>query len=340
MTPAAGAGIEYVLPIRCDSGEDLAELTGYLMTVSTVAEVTVVDGSAPAAFARHERAWSALFRHLPPDPWPGRNRKVAGVVTGVFRARHERVVIADDDVRYRPEQIRMIAGLLEGADLVRPQNVFRPLPWHARWDTARILLNRAFGSDYPGTFAVRAGLFRAMGGYDGDVLFENLQLMRSIRAAGGRVLDAPGLYVARRPPDTRRFLEQRVRQAYDDFAQPVRLVGEASLLPMLVAGIATGRGWLPASVAAALACGLAEIGRRRAGGTAEFPASSAWWAPAWVLERAICVWLAVGQRLRGGVRYRGSRIPAAARPPSARFARSREGHRTGPVQILRGEGAG
>jgi len=36
---------------------------------------------------------------------------------------------------------------LAGADLVGPQNFFDPLPWHARWDSARTLLNRASGGD-------------------------------------------------------------------------------------------------------------------------------------------------------------------------------------------------
>ena len=58
---------------------------------------------------------------------------------------------------------------------------------------------------------------------------------------------------------------------------------------------------------------LAELGRRRAGGRAVFPASSSLLAPVWVLERGVCAWLAVLQRLRfGGVRYGDAVIPLAA----------------------------
>lgn len=308
--------MEYVLPIRFGPGVDIEELTGYLRRIAAVADVTVIDGSDPDLFALHSHAWLGLVRHLPPDPWPGRNRKVAGVVTGVFRARHDRVVIADDDVRYRAEQITQIAALLDRVELVRPQNVFSPLPWHARWDTARMLVNRAFGADYPGTFALRAGVFQRMGGYDGDVLFENLQMIRSLRAAGARELRAGGLYVSRLPPAPGHFLEQRIRQAYDDFAQWPRLLWEATWLPMLT-GLAVYR---PRRLlwAALSACLVAEIGRRRSGGSAHFPASSALWAPLWVTERAACVWIAIGIRMRGGVNYRGTRISAAARPLSPR----------------------
>jgi hypothetical protein len=57
----------------------------------------------------------------------------------------------------------------------------------------------------------------------------------------------------------------------------------------------------------------AELGRRRAGGAAYFPATSSLLAPVWVFERGVCAWLAVLQRLRfGGVRYGDSVIPVAA----------------------------
>ncbi|MER7475393.1 glycosyltransferase family 2 protein, partial [Micromonospora sp. NPDC000018] len=58
---------------------------------------------------------------------------------------------------------------------------------------------------------------------------------------------------------------------------------------------------------------LAEAGRRRAGGTAVFPPTTALAAPFWVLERGTCGWLALGRRLLfGGVRYAGGRVRRAA----------------------------
>ncbi|MCF0095070.1 glycosyltransferase family 2 protein [Micromonospora sp. MH99] len=305
----------YVLPLRWRTDSGLDELTGYLRRLSGLVEVIVVDGSPPELFARHAAAWQGLVRHLPPDPaGRGLNGKVVGVHTGVDAAHHEHVVIADDDVRYDEAGLRAVHRLLGRVDLVRPQNYFDPLPWHAWWDTGRTLLNRALGNDYPGTLAVRRSTFRAMGGYDPDVLFENLELIRTVRAYGGVEAAPPGLYVRRLPPDATHFRGQRVRQAYDDLAQPARLLTALAVLPALAAAVASRRPRLLLGTAVAVVA-VAEVGRRRADGGIVFPPSTSLAAPLWLLERGICSWLALAQRvLHGGVRYGDRRIRRPARP--------------------------
>lgn len=52
------------------------------------------------------------------------------------------------------------------------------------------------------------------------------------------------------------------------------------------------------------------------------PPTVALWAPLWVLERGVCVWLAVGGRLvQGGTGYHGRTIQVAAHSPRALRAR-------------------
>lgn len=321
---------EYVLPLKWSDHEDAHELTTYLRQLTGWLDVTVVDGSNDSTYERHAELWGAWVRHIRPAPRPGRNGKVAGVVTGVFAARHESVIIADDDVRWDRDGLHRALVLLAEADLVRPQNVLRPLPWHARWDTARSLVNRAFGADYPGTYVLRRSLFVAAGGYDGDVLFENLEMSRTLRAAGGREIRANALYVCRRPPTARHFLGQRTRQAYDDLAQPARLIVECALLPL--AALLASRLSRPnvahaapmaVGVAFAAAIAVGEVGRRRAGGSDVYPATSALWTPLWLAERAVCVWLAVAHRLGGGMPYAGQRILVAAHSNRQLRARTR-----------------
>jgi hypothetical protein len=234
-------------------------------------------------------------------------------LTGLRLAGNELVVIADDDVRYDDQGLEQMVQVLAGADLVRPQNYFGPLPWHARWDTARILLNRALGSDFPGTLGVRRSFLRSVGGYDGDVLFENLELIRTVTAGGGRVVDAPALFVRRRPPTVARFLEQRPRQAYDDWAQPIRFAGFLAAGPAIVAMARHRRRGLVLAAGSAIL--LAGLGRSRDGGREVFDRLSPFLAPLWIGERAVLVWLALIRRLAGhGSPYAGAFIRRAANP--------------------------
>jgi len=330
---AAEPGVSYVLPLRWTRPGPVEELAAYLrLLADEVDEILIVDGSPEPLFRRHATALGGVGRHLPPhrelDFAMG---KVNGVVTGMRECRHERVVIADDDVRYDRAALRRTVALLGRADLVRPQNYFDELPWHARWDTARSLLNRVFTGDldfpvgdFPGTLAVRREAFFADCAYDGDALFENLELMRTIRAAGGTVLTPLDLYVARHPPSAGHFVSQRVRQAYDDFAMPARLCAFLTLAPLAAASVRRGRG-RGLAVAALASIGVAEVGRSRAGGARHFPLSGSLLAPAWIAERSLCSWLALVARRRGGVRYGEGRIILAATPMRRLRRRSRRG---------------
>lgn len=307
--------LTYVLPLRWNDDSRLDEMTLYLRWLAQHVEVIVADGSEPELFGKHDRAWGSCVNHIRPDPdLAFRNGKVDGVTSGMRRAAHDKVVVADDDVRYDLDALQRIEALLDEFDLVRPQNYFTPVVWHAVWDSARTLLNRGTGADFPGTLALRKTLFERTGGYDGDVLFENLELMRTIKAAGGSEIAPLDLYVRRVPPATAHFLGQRVRQAYDEFALPRRLALWLAIVPLL--GYAIRRRAAGAiGLAAVGAVAVAERGRRRGGGIRYFPFAASLCAPGWLLERGVCMWLALAQRvLKGGVAYRDGVIDRAATP--------------------------
>jgi hypothetical protein len=301
----------YLLPIRRHpgSGPPPAELTTYLADVARRHPLVIVDGSDERTFNDAHSVWSGFACHVRPDAdLACRNGKVHGVLTGLRRATTDRVVIADDDVRYDAAALDRAVALLEHHEVVVPQNFFDPLPWHAVWDTARTLVNRAIGHDYAGTVALRRS---RIDGYDGDVLFENLELIRTVEAAGGRKIAPLDLYVRRLPPTTTHFFSQRVRQAYDDFARPSRLAVSLTLLPAVLLAPA-GKRLARAGALSALFVIIAERGRRRQGGRAVFPARASLLAPLWVAERSLCSWIALWLRLRGGCPYAGGRLRRAA----------------------------
>lgn len=312
--------ITYVLPLRWTYPGPIDRLAAYLECLSTkVDEIWVVDGSPSESFGEHRSSLPEGVHHVRPDGGArGVNGKVDGVTTGIRLSRNEFVVIADDDVRYDGERLARIGALLENADLVRPQNYFGLWPWHAVWDGPRSLINRVVtgdpefpSGDFPGTLGIRRSVFLRIGGYDPDALFENLELMRTVLAGRGRVATPLDLFVEREPPTSRHFLSQRVRQAYDDHAMPFRAATFLFLIPAAVALPGAKRIAFMATVAGA-SVGLAEIGRRRAGAARHFPGIASLCAPAWIAERSVCAWLALGAMALGGVRYGNSRVSLAA----------------------------
>jgi len=307
----------YVLPIRRDDAPAPPELSVYLHWLSTMLPVIVVDGSPRAIFAAHASAWRDVVQHVPVDAdlLNLKNGKVAGVLTGVRHARHDALILADDDVRHDAASLAALVRALDSADVVRPQNFFAPLPWHAAWDSGRILVNRALDGDWPGTLAVRRSALLATHGYSGSVLFENLELVRTVVAAGGREHLAREILVRRLPPSSRHFWKQRVRQAYDEFARPWRLVAQLALFPTLALLSYAGE-WFVLAGGVVMVIALAEGGRRRDGGRRCFRAWASMLAPLWVLERSVTAWLALATRIvHGGVAYAGGRLARAATSP-------------------------
>jgi glycosyl transferase family 21 len=311
--------LSYVLPLRA-ACVPTDEFIAYVNSLSRLAEVILVDGSDESVFAAIDARFGAGIRHLAPDAdLEGvANGKVRGVLAGLRVASHEAIVIADDDVRHTPESLSAMLSALAGADIVRPQNFFSPLPWHARVDTARTLINRMTGGDWPGTLGVRRSTLRQTGGYDGNVLFENLELVRTVVAGGGRFASLDSLFVRRLPPKTLHFWNQRVRQAYDEFARPFRLIVALSVMPAVLALVLSQRAVTALALLTVGPIVIAELGRRRSAGRQVFPLSASLCAPLWVVERATCAWLAVASRvIVGGIRYNGRILATAAHSPRA-----------------------
>jgi len=315
---------EVVIPLRWDGtrdrGGELTDLASYLSWLVARVDVTVVDGSERQSVHYHRAVFPVGVRVIRPIG-QGRNGKVLGAVTGIRAARHELVILADDDVRYDWTALTAVLAALADADIVRPQNVYRDWPWCARWDMSRALIARTVGADWPGTFGVRQSAVTTMGGWDPDVLFENLEMLRTARGAGRRVANRPGIVVSRSAPSSRQFWSQRLRQAYDDLAQPPRLVLELAIAPAL---FLLRRQPRALAVVVLLAVAAAELGRRRFRAL-DIPADVPLWTPLWLAERGLLVWVALVVRGCGGVSYHGRRLATAAHPQAVLSRRASHG---------------
>ena len=299
----------YLLPIRRVRANpaEAEEFASYFRGLADAGcEVLVVDGSPREVFDAHARAWQGACRHVAVDPkYKYLNGKVNGVHTGVDLAACERVVLADDDIRYRAADIERACALLERHEMIRPQNYLAPLPWWARTESARMLINRGTlrAGDYPGTCAFRRSACLRVGHYDGDVLFDNEEIVRHFALQGADVLCATDFFILKRPPTFLKWMEQRPRQAYEDFVMRGKTVLFASLVPAALAlGLLAGAAWALAfaAVVALVAWLVALRGLLRDRAYRFFPAGTFLYAPLWVLERALSVYWAFYWRARYG----------------------------------------
>jgi hypothetical protein len=299
--------------VRFDAREAEGFADYFRLLAGAGCEVLVVDGSPREVFAAHAAVWRDACRHAPVDPqYKYLNGKVNGIHTGVSLASQDRVILADDDIRYTAEDVRRMSRLLDDCEMVRPQNYLRPLPAWARTEAARMLINRAWiaEGDYPGTLGVRREAMLRVGHYDGDVLFDNEEIVRHFRARGARICYARDFFLLKHPPSFRKWVEQRPRQAYEDFVMRAKTLFFAAL-PFAFALLWLAFGWRGALLfVLAVAAGSALIAARGLGDGAArfFPAWVCAYAPLWAAERTLSTYWAFYWRVaRGGYPF-GDRL--------------------------------
>jgi hypothetical protein len=307
----------YLLPVRRNSfsAPESNEWRAYFHEVSTAGcDIIVVDGSPGEIFAQHEAVFGNIVTHLRVDRHFGHlNDKVNGVHTGMAFTRANKIILADDDIRYTSETLSTVLRLLEIYEVVRPQNFLFPLPWWARIEAARMLINRGTlrFADYPGTCAFRRDAFMRAGDYDGDVLFDNEEIIRNFARQNLSIAYATNLFVRKRPPTFQKWLEQRPRQAYEDFGLRIKTSLFAAILPLAIA-LATLFGprsllvYITALVFISLALALRGWIRGRA--RRVIPQGAIFFAPLWLMERSVSTYVAFYWYLvRGGYPF-GDRL--------------------------------
>src|SRR5687767_11667746 len=204
----------FIVPIRRVAVDlpEIKRLSNYFRSLNRAGcEVLIVDGSPKLVFEEHAKSWQSFSKHVAPDPkYTYLNGKVNGVHTGIDLASCERIFQAEDGIRYTAADVNRMCELLNSFELVRPQNFIAPSPWWARLENARILINRGVlrAGDYPGTCGFRRSTMRRVGHYDGDVLFDNEEIVRHFALQGANIKYARDFFILKRPPSFTKWLEQ------------------------------------------------------------------------------------------------------------------------------------
>lgn len=249
---------------------------------------------------------------------PTANAKLLNVQFGIREARGDVIALIDDDVRPSVGQILSMAQRTPRGGTLRPMVRLRPLSLANSIDQASIYLVNVFCKDrqFWGIQVVSADLREGLMSMPADRLFDELCVHRVARRAGAEFRYAGDILVdciTRR--STARFLEQRLRYAYENLAYPVRSALLASFLPTLLVLQLFGGPALLLLGAIAAGAGVyvaAFFGWLRFGRPHRLPLSDCLYGPSWLLFNAALIWLALALRLTVGVRFAGGRYSRAA----------------------------
>jgi hypothetical protein len=295
----------YLVVIERDRepAEDLRDLASYLSTISVAnCEVIVVDGSPSPIFESNRAVLRWVARHIAARP---RHHNFAGgidaVRTAVDVSNCDKIIVADENVRYEVNAIDGICNLLDEHEVVEPQDYFNPLPWWSGIEAGRMLVHRGVEPlpDHGATFGIRKSSIRGLRGV--DVAWSNGEdAVRRLASQGAEVFSACDVFVRRLPPPLDTWLRDRPRQADGDFAMPVKTAFFFALLPMAILLAVIGGPRLAGGYAGAIAfASMALALRGRGGATTFFPLRACVCAPLWVLERSVSVYWALFRKLHG-----------------------------------------
>ena len=210
----------------------------------------------------------------------------------------DKVIVADERVRYSVDALREISALLDGHEVVEPQDYFDPLPWWGGFDAGRMLMHRGIEPlpDHGATFGFRRAVLRGLRAIDAGASAGDPP--RRLASQGAEVFSALEVFVRRIPPLLGEWIRQRPRHADKDFSLPLKSAMFFGVLPVGLILALVGGMRLAACYAATISlASLALAIRGRAGAAQFFPWRACLYAPLSVFERSISVYWALLRRL-------------------------------------------
>jgi hypothetical protein len=241
------------------------------------------------------------------------------IKSGLKVATGEVIILADDDVELSIESIREIADKIEPNTIMRPMVALNPATLMNYIDQSSIFVVNTTCRDrqFWGILGFHSSMKLHALEAPEDTLFDELSLFRALSPSF--VQSEYRTYVVipcRLDRTVEKFLEQRVRYAYENLAYPLRTVAFATIIPILWAsayGFSFGVAAMFAGVGVAVSIAIALLGWLEYGEPAGLPMTPCFVAPIWVLCQAIFVWPAIFMvSFRRGVLFSGAKLYRAA----------------------------
>lgn len=242
----------------------------------------------------------------------GKNDKMNGIYDALNHVKYERVILIDDHYRLSADNIFQLIPLLSQYDCFKCMITFPDKRLTALIDLCGMFIINLTHPlhQFHGHLCFNARTLKEIGFPSRDGLFDELALEMHFHLHARKVHFEKNIFLKTVQDSTyKRFLEQRVRYAYENFAFPFRFACYLSILPilLLISMVSVGYafaviGCLTLGNLALALWGQIEYGQQK------FPAWTFLLAPLWFWFYPFTTWIAVLLRFSGGIKFGGRKI--------------------------------
>lgn len=318
-------GISIVIPIKVASLASLAGLRECLAKLLAHSfpfevEIIIADESPKGVFAAID-AWflhEARVAHICPrrEIRTGKNDKLNGIYDALNFVNYDYVVLVDDHYRLSVSNLDQVISLFGEYDCFKCMVNFDQMKITSLVDVCGIFIINLLHpyKQFCGHLCFNSQTIKEIGFPSRDMLFDELGMELQFRKHEKKVHFAGNIFLnAVQKITWKRFFEQRLRYAYENFAFPFRFTLFLAILPLIFAcaahaGTAAALGLVALMTFAVMGlCLVGQIKYRQG----QFPIWTFLLSPIWFWFYPFTTWMAVVYRLRGGVSFGGRKLVRA-----------------------------
>ncbi|CAM3772622.1 glycosyltransferase [Mesobacillus zeae] len=317
--------ISIIIPIKSTLNKDLRDFTNYIISLSsqlqkTESQIIIADESELAShlFMKEKFKNRSNISHIIPDDEirTGANDKLNGIYAALKYVRYDNILLVDDHYRITYSTLQRLANYFNQYDCFKGTPKFDAFPFSVKIDLCGLFIVNMldYRKQYSGHLAFKKKLIDEHGFPDRDALFDEFAMEKHFRKnqySIGYIREAS--LEATQSISMKKFLEQRVRYAYENIAFPIRFVFFLSILPLLLLLLITNN-LLPLYFAAALTIGamsVSFIGQLKYG-KGIVPRHTFLYSAIWFWFYPFTSWLSIYKYFTGGVEFGGNKVRKAA----------------------------
>lgn len=243
--------ISIIIPIKSSNADNVLSLIKYIISLNNDLayllnnyEIIIVDECKYDIYMLIDHAIENINNivHITPESEDrtGKNDKLNGIYAAIKIVSYSYIFIVDDHYRITGEQFLTAVQYFEIYDEFKVVPVFDNYTFSVMIDEAgfffRSIVNRT--KQYAGHIALKHELFVEYGFPPRDALYDEFVVEKFYRDKGGSVgFPSHVFFSATQKINTKKFLEQRVRYAYENIAFPLRFIVHLLFLPSFILGV-------------------------------------------------------------------------------------------------------